>query len=83
MTDILGTLAKQRRQFVPDKPMDYLALQLARKLSDEEAARYYRTLFEHHPASLLLRAFRQCCGQGKVSGPEFIRVVRELTKSES
>jgi len=83
MTDILGTLAQQRRQFIPSKPIEYLALQLAKKLNDQEAVRYYLTLFDRHEANLLLRVFRQCGRQGHLSGPGFMRLLKQLTESES
>jgi hypothetical protein len=83
MTDILDTVAKTRGKFIPSKPLEYTALQLARKLSDEEAVRYYLTLFDRHEPQVLLRAFRQCRQKGNLSGPEFVRLLRELIPSAS
>lgn len=81
MTDILDTVARARGKFIPSKPGEYVALQLARKLSDEEAVRYYVTLFDRHEPQVLLRVFRQCRQQGKLSGPEFIRLLKQLIPS--
>jgi hypothetical protein len=83
MSDILGTLAKTRRRFVPGRPAEYLALKLAKKLSDTEAVRYYSTLLDRHPEHLLLRVFRECAERGTLTGKEFISRLRQLTMSES
>jgi ABC-type sulfate transport system substrate-binding protein len=83
MTNILNTLAKQAANFVPSNPAQYLALQLAKRLSDESALRHYLVLFEHHPEDLLLRVYDKCASQEKLSGPDFMRTFRELTLQES
>ena len=83
MTDILGVLEKSYGKFTPGKPEEYLALQMARKLSDQQAVRAYLTLFDRHDAQLLLRVFREVAGQGKASGTEFIKRLRQLTQNQA
>lgn len=79
MTNILNTIAKQSASFAPSNPTQYLALQIARRLSDEMALRHYLILFEHHPENLLLRIYRDCAREHKLTGPDFMRIYRELT----
>lgn len=79
MTNILNAIAKQSAHFVPSNPTEYLALQIARGLSDEPALRHYLILFEHHPEDLLIRVYRQCVKEQKLTGPDFMRSFRELT----
>lgn len=83
MSGILEAVARERRKFVPSKPIEFLALQLARKLSDEEAVRFYLTLFERHPRHLLLRIYRECANEGKLTGREFVSRLRQLTNKDS
>jgi hypothetical protein len=83
MTNILNALAKQAGKFVPSNPTQYLALQIAKRLSDENAVKHYLVLFEHHPEDLLLRVYHKCASQEKLTGPEFMRTFRELTLQES
>lgn len=83
MSDILGTLARTRRKFVPGRPAEYLALKLAKKLSDAEAVRYYSTLLDRHPQHLLLRVFRECAERRALTGREFVARLKQLTMSES
>jgi hypothetical protein len=82
MTNILNTVAKQAGKFVPSNPAQYLALQIARQLSDETALRHYLILFEHHPEDLLLQVFRRCAASQKLTGTDFMRAFRELTMRE-
>jgi hypothetical protein len=83
MTNILNTVARQVARFVPSNPTQYLVLQLVRRLSDESALRHYLVLFEHHPEELLLRVFRRCCAEKKLTGEDFMRAFRELTMQET
>ena len=82
MSNILNTLAEQAAKFVPSNPTQYLALQIARRLSDEVALRHYLVLFEHHPEDLLLKVYHRCALQDKFTGPDFMRTLRELTLDE-
>ena len=79
MTNILNTIAEQTTKFVPSNPTQFLALQIARRLSDEGALRHYLVLFEHHPEDLLVRVYHRCAKQQRLTGPEFMRSFRELT----
>jgi hypothetical protein len=82
MTNILNAIAKQSASFIPSNPTEYLALQIARRLSDETALRHYMILFEHHPEDLLLRVYRHCAKEQKLTGQDFMRTFRELTVQE-
>ena len=79
MSNILNTIAEQSASFIPTSPTQYLALQIARRLSDETALRHYLILFEHHPEDLLVRVYRYCIKEKKLTGPDFMRSFRELT----
>ena len=83
MTNILNTVARQVSKFVPSNPTQYIAMQVARRLSDEAALRHYLVLFEHHPEDLLLQVFRRCAANHKLTGTEFMRTFRELTTQET
>jgi hypothetical protein len=82
MTNILNTVARQVSKFVPSNPTQYIAMQVAMRLSDETALRHYLVLFEHHPEDLLLQVFRRCAAKKKLTGAEFMRTFRELTMQE-
>jgi hypothetical protein len=82
MTNILNALQHQSAEFTPNNPTQYLALQIARRLSDESALRQYLVLFEHHPEDLLVRVYHRCSAQEKLTGPDFMRSFRELTLQE-
>jgi len=54
-----GILEKmiQSEQFVPATVDEYIALQLAKGLSDEKAVRVHIHYVEHHPPEHLIRLF--------------------------
>jgi hypothetical protein len=79
MTDILNTVAEYYGRFIPSKPSEYLALQIARKLSDGTAFRHYLVLFERYPLELILRAYEQCAQDGRLTGDQFMLNFRTLT----
>lgn len=79
MTHILNTLTEQAAGFKPSNPTEYLALQIARRLSDLGAVRHYAVLFEHHSEDVLLRVYSRCSKEQKLTGPDFMRIFRELT----
>lgn len=83
MTNILSTVAEQNGKFTPSKPSHYLAVQIAKRLSDAEAVRHYLVLFEHHPEHILLEAFHRCSAGANPSGESFMRAFRELTHQNS
>ena len=83
MTNILNTVARQVGKFVPSNPTQYIAMQIAMRLSDQSALRHYLVLFEHHPEDLLLQVFRRCAATRKLTGNEFMRTFRELTMQET
>ena len=83
MTDILNTVAEQASHFTPSNPTEYLALQIARKLSVTDELRQYLVLFEHYPEELLLSVFRRCSESEALDGGSFLRNFRELTMQTS
>ena len=80
MTSILEKVAKSSSRFTPTDAREYLALQIARKLSDLEAVRHYAVLFEHHPEHLLLDIYRRCENKGQLTGEEFMKNLRSLNQ---
>jgi hypothetical protein len=83
MTNILDTVARQCGNFLPSRPEHYLAIQIAKRLSDTTAVRHYLVLSEHYPEHLLLAALHQCSQAGTLSGESFMRSFRELTQQSS
>jgi hypothetical protein len=83
MTDILGTLAERSSHFAPSTPDQYIALQIARRLSALDSLRHYLVLFEHYPDELLLQVFRKCNAEARLSGEAFMQTLRELTMQNS
>jgi hypothetical protein len=80
MTQILDRVAHYFSYFTPSKITEYLALQVARKLSDTTAFRHYLVLFEHYPEHLLLDIFRRCQSDDTLTGEHFMRLLREQTR---
>lgn len=83
MTDILDTVAEELSHFTPSNPTEYLASQIARKLSDTDKLRQYLVLFEHYPEEVLISAFRRCSENETLDGESFLRHFRELTMQTS
>ncbi len=73
MADSLG-------RFTPSTPSEYLALQMAKKLDDQEVFRHYLVLFEHYPENLLLDIYRRCQSAGNLTGAYFMKLLREQTQ---
>ena len=80
MTSILEKVAKSSSRFTPTDAREYLALQIARKLSDLEAVRHYAVLFEHHPEHLLLDIYRRCERENMLTGEQFMKALRSLNQ---
>jgi len=80
MTTLLEKIAKSSGRFTPTDAREYLALQIARKLSDLEAVRHYAVLFEHHPEHLLLDIYRRCENKGQLTGEAFMKSLRSLNQ---
>jgi hypothetical protein len=83
MTDILGTLAEQTGHFVPSTRGQYIAMQVAKRLSALDSLRDYLILFEHYPEELLLQVFRKCSAEARLSGDAFMQAFREVTMQSS
>jgi hypothetical protein len=78
MSDILTKVADSLGGFTPSKPREYLALQIAKRLSDVQSVRHYAVLFEHHPEERLLDIYRRCGKSGRLTGEHFMRELREI-----
>jgi hypothetical protein len=77
MSNILGRVADSLGRFTPAKPREYLALQIARKLSDASAVRHYAVLFEHHPEERLIAIYRRCANAGRLTGLQFMSELKK------
>lgn len=77
MIKILDRVADSLGRFMPTKPRDYLALQMARKLGGLAAFRHYVILFEHYPEDLLLHIYRRCQEAGRLTGECFMEQLSE------
>jgi hypothetical protein len=80
MTNILRRVADSLGRFTPSKPSEYLALQMAKKLGDQEVFRHYLVLFEHYTEDLLLNIYRRCQSAGNLTGAHFMKLLREQTQ---
>jgi hypothetical protein len=74
---ILDEVANSLGRFMPTKPRDYLALQIARKLGSLDAFRHYLVLFEHYPEDLLVNIYRRCQSAGRLTGECFMELLSE------
>lgn len=80
MTNILEKVAQSSGRFTPTNTQEYLALQIARRLSDLGAVRHYAVLFEHHSENLLLDIYRRCENRDQLTGEEFMKNLRSLNQ---
>jgi hypothetical protein len=63
------------KQYLPTTVSEYFALQLARRLSDEESASWYRGVAEKHPLAHVLGFYRQAIELGPISAKERFQVL--------
>jgi hypothetical protein len=80
MINILEQVAKASGRFSPSNPKEYMALQVARQLSDVDAVRHYAALFERHDQNRLLDAYQRCAKKNALTGPHFMNIVKALNK---
>jgi len=76
MTNILERVASSGQPFVPRSPLEYLALQIARKLNTMGRVREYAILLENYPESLIVRAYHAC--RGDPSHDSFLQCFRAI-----
>jgi hypothetical protein len=76
MTHILDRVAEGSRPFVPITPIQFLALQIARRLSAHQHAREYAVLLEHYPERIILKALRLSVARGEHSHDSFLSAFR-------
>ena len=80
MTNILEQVAKSASRFTPSNPKEYLALQIARKLSDLGSVRHYAVLFERHGEERFLNIFRRCAEENAMTGEHFMSLLKTVSK---
>jgi len=78
MTNILERVARSGEPFVPHTPSQFLALQIARKLSALGRAREYAILLEHYPEKLIAKAFHACWERGDPEHDSFLQAFRAI-----
>lgn len=78
MTNILDRVAESSRPFVPITPIQFLALQIARRLRALRHAREYAVLLEHYPERLILKALRRCAPRKNKSHEVFLSEFRTI-----
>jgi hypothetical protein len=78
MTAILDRMLRAQA-LAPRNPLEYLALQIARKLSDLEHGREYAVLLEHFPEEIILHAFRRARSRNDLNREGFLSAFRSLT----
>ena len=79
MTSILDRFIDAQQPFVATSPQDYLALQIARKLSEIEHVKEYAALLEHFPQETVIHAFHRAKAKGIGHHDGFLFAFRELT----
>ena len=77
MTNILEQVAKSAGRFTPSNSREYLALQIARKLSDLGAVRHYAILFERHGEDQILNAYHRCAKENALTGDHFMNLLKQ------
>jgi hypothetical protein len=78
MTSILDRFLDAQRPFNASTPQEFLALQIARKLSDMEHVKEYATLLEHFEQDKIIRAFQKARAHGRLHRDEFLSAFRKL-----
>ena len=64
MDGILDSMMSKSHAFSPESIVEYTALQLAKKLGDTGRLWKYVSLFDHHAAPLIGKAFSNAHGRG-------------------
>ncbi len=80
MTNILEQMVKTPSRFTPSNAAEYLALQIARKLSDLEAVRSYAALSEKYGEEHILDIFHRCAEENTLTGQSFMHLLKTVTK---
>lgn len=79
MTSILDRFLDAQRPFSATNPQEYLALQIARKLSEIEHVKEYAALLEHFPQDTIVHSFLRAQARGRGHHEGFVCAFRELT----
>jgi hypothetical protein len=79
MTSILDRFLDAQREFIATSPTEYLALQIARKLSELGHVREYAVLLENFPQEIIVHSFRRAQARGRAHHEGFLSAFRELT----
>ena len=85
MNGILDSVIASSQAFRPQSVVEYIALQLAKKLGDTDQLWNYLSLFERHSLQVILEAFASA-QESRLTGKELITVFEEslvaLTQKE-
>lgn len=85
MSNILDSVSEQTRNIRPETVSEYQVLQLARRLGDIQSYWRYRSLFDHYPPEVILKALAKATSKSKI-GPQrvaaFHEQLTELIKKE-
>jgi hypothetical protein len=81
MTEILERMLESQKRALRS-PLEYLALQIARKLSAMEHTREYGVLLENFPAEIVVHAFRRARSRKDLSHEGFLSAFRSLTMNQ-
>lgn len=79
MTSILDRFLDAQRQFIATSYTEYLALQIARKLSEFGHVREYVALLEHFPQETVIHSFLRAQARNLTHHEGFLSAFRELT----
>ena len=80
MNGILDSVIASSQAFRPQSVVEYIALQLAKKLGDPGRLWKYVSLFDHHPTHLIAEAFISAQASG-LAGKELITAFEEQLAS--
>jgi len=79
MSPILDHFENRNREFRPETPQEFFALQLARKLDDAASVRSYVDLVDRHSEDTLIAVYR-CALQQSIGGDLLQRFRQELRR---
>ena len=80
MNGILDSILKKSRVFIPETVEGYIALQLARALSDTGDVWKYLAIFDHLPISAIVGALNQARTRQNTPGSLTATFEREITR---
>jgi hypothetical protein len=79
LTSILDRFLDAQQPFIATSSQEYLALQIARKLSELGHVKEYTALLEHFSQETVIHSFRRAQARGRGHHEGFLAAFRELT----